>query len=112
MPIITEKNDSGTPSSPCSPIPSPRLQSPINIPIIDIGNDKFLQLLFNVIGNGLKSAFQEKGSGLGTTYGGAFPNFQIDYILCDPAMDVLNYKIIKKKYSDHYPVVADIQYNK
>ena len=55
VPIITEQADSGTPSSPCSPIPSPRLQSPINIPIIDIGNDKFLQLLFNVIGNGLNS---------------------------------------------------------
>ena len=75
-------------------------------------NDTPNSYAFNVIGNGLKSAFQEKGSGLGTTYGGAFPNFQIDYILCDPAMDVLNYKIIKKKYSDHYPVIADIQYNK
>ena len=53
IPIITIKKNSGTPSSPCSPrisSPEPKYQ------ITDlIGEDKFLQLLFNVIGNDLNA---------------------------------------------------------
>ncbi|HTN18965.1 MAG TPA: endonuclease/exonuclease/phosphatase family protein [Pelobium sp.] len=57
---------------------------------------------------GLKNAFQEKGAGLGKTYNGDFPNFQIDYILASPAFHVKTYRIIKQAYSDHYPVRANL----
>ncbi len=57
---------------------------------------------------GLKNAFVEKGSGLGITYNGDFPNFQIDYILSTPNFTINGYKILKKAYSDHYPVTANI----
>lgn len=57
---------------------------------------------------GLKNAFQEKGSGLARTYNGDFPNFQIDYVLASPAFNIETYKIIKKNYSDHYPVRANV----
>ncbi len=56
----------------------------------------------------LKNAFNEKGSGLGKTYNGDFPNFQIDYILASPEFNVETYKIIKKDYSDHYPVRVNV----
>lgn len=56
---------------------------------------------------GLKNAFQEKGSGLGKTYNGAFPNFQIDYILASNQFDFHSYKVIRKNLSDHYPVRAN-----
>ena len=69
-------------------------------------NDTPASYAFNIISRDLKDSFREKGNGIGVTYNGAFPNFQIDYILCSKAFEVNDYKIIKKKYSDHYPVKA------
>lgn len=60
------------------------------------------------INKGLKNAFIENGSGLGLTYYGDFPGFQIDYILTSPQFNINNYKIIKQKISDHYPVMSDL----
>ncbi len=57
---------------------------------------------------GLKNAFREKGSGLGRTYNGDFPNYQIDYIMPCPRFNVLDYGVVEKKLSDHYPVYSDL----
>lgn len=75
-------------------------------PVIVTGdfNDTPASYAFHIISNDLKNAFREKGRGVGVTYNGAFPNFQIDYMLCGQEFEVCDYKIIKKKYSDHYPV--------
>lgn len=59
--------------------------------------------------DGLKNAFREKGAGLGRTYNGDFPNYQIDYILTSKRFDVLTYGVIRKKLSDHYPVYSDLR---
>lgn len=59
----------------------------------------------------LKNTFVEQGSGLGRTYNGKFPNFQIDYIAATKDMEVLNHKIIKAKLSDHFPVRSDLRLN-
>lgn len=79
-------------------------------PVIVSGdfNDTPISYSFNLISKGLKNTFKEKGKGFGITYGGDFPNFQIDYILCSPRFEVQKYKVIKRKYSDHYPVVATL----
>jgi len=60
------------------------------------------------INKGLKNAFIENGAGFGLTYYGDFPGFQIDYILTSPQFTIQNYRIIKQKLSDHYPVVSDL----
>jgi endonuclease/exonuclease/phosphatase family metal-dependent hydrolase len=86
-------------------------ESPYPVIVCGDFNDTPISFAYHTIvesGN-LKSAFREKGSGFGITYGGAFPNFQIDHILCSPSIDVLNYKVIKKKFSDHYPIVAELR---
>ena len=57
---------------------------------------------------GLKNAFREKGSGLGRTYNGSFPNYQIDYIMASQQFDVTGYNITEKRLSDHYPVRSDL----
>ena len=57
---------------------------------------------------GMRNAFQEKGSGLGITYNGDFPNFQIDYVLASPEIKVNTYRLIKKNYSDHYPIRVNV----
>lgn len=71
-------------------------------------NDTPASFAVNTMALGMKNAFLEKGSGLGRTYNGDFPNYQIDYIMVSPQFDVLNYQIIQKKLSDHYPVWADV----
>ena len=71
-------------------------------------NDTPASFAVNKMSAGLKNAFREKGSGFCTTYNGDFPNFQIDYILTHPDFKVINYKVFKKKLSDHYPVRADL----
>lgn len=71
-------------------------------------NDTPISYAVNRMAKGLKNAFVEAGSGLGLTYNGRFPNYQIDYILCSPAFNVMGYDIIKKQLSDHYPVYCDL----
>lgn len=71
-------------------------------------NDTPASFAVNKMGAGLKNAFREKGSGFGATYNGDFPNYQIDYILTDPKFKVINYKVLKKKLSDHYAIRADL----
>jgi len=71
-------------------------------------NDTPISYSVNQMSKGIKNAFIEKGTGLGITYYGDFPNFQIDYILCSSKFNVINYQIIKKKISDHYPVISDL----
>ncbi len=57
----------------------------------------------------LNNAFIEKGQGLGKTYNGKFPNFQIDYIATTKDIEVTNYHIIEAKLSDHFPVRSDLR---
>jgi len=71
-------------------------------------NDTPTSFAVNQMSKGLKNAFCEKGSGMGRTYNGNFPNYQIDYIMANSAFDVLDYNIIEKRLSDHYPVCADL----
>lgn len=81
-------------------------ESPYPVLVCGDFNDTPASYAFNIISRDLKDSFREKGNGIGVTYNGAFPNFQIDYILCSKAFEVNDYKIIKKKYSDHYPIKA------
>ncbi|MXV17404.1 endonuclease/exonuclease/phosphatase family protein [Hufsiella ginkgonis] len=72
-------------------------------------NDTPISYAVNEIGDGLKNAFKEKGSGFVTTYYSDFPKLQIDYIMTTPHFEILSYDVIDKKLSDHKPVVCDIQ---
>ena len=71
-------------------------------------NDTPTSFAVNQMAKGLKNTFREKGSGLGRTYNGDFPNYQIDYVMASPVFDVTGYNIIQQKLSDHYPVYADM----
>ncbi len=72
-------------------------------------NDTPASFAVNQMSKGLKNAFREKGSGLGRTYNGSFPNYQIDYIMASGQFNVTGYNIIQKQLSDHYPVCSDLQ---
>jgi endonuclease/exonuclease/phosphatase family metal-dependent hydrolase len=71
-------------------------------------NDTPSSYAVNEMTKGLKNAFREKGSGFARTYNGSFPNYQIDYIMASPGLEVASYDIIQKKLSDHYPVCSTL----
>ena len=59
----------------------------------------------------LNNSFVKKGRGLGRTYNGKFPNFQIDYIAATKDFKVINQHIVEAKLSDHFPVRSDLSLN-
>jgi endonuclease/exonuclease/phosphatase family metal-dependent hydrolase len=59
----------------------------------------------------LNNSFVEQGTGLGRTYNGKFPNFQIDYISATKSVKIINHRIIQARLSDHFPVRSDIRIN-
>lgn len=75
-------------------------------------NDTPVSYSVHQISQGLKNSFKEKGSGIGITYNGEFPNFQIDYVFTSPQFTINSYKILKAVYSDHYPVKVDVRLDK
>jgi endonuclease/exonuclease/phosphatase family metal-dependent hydrolase len=73
-------------------------------------NDTPASYVITKMTDSLNNAFVKKGQGLGKTYNGKFPNFQIDYILTTTDIEVTNYKIIEAKLSDHFPVRSDLRF--
>lgn len=72
-------------------------------------NDTPMSYTYHHLSQNLTDTFKERGRGLGTTYAGSIPALRIDYILCDPRFNVLDHRIIKPSFSDHYPVLSSIQ---
>lgn len=61
---------------------------------------------YRQLSEGLKDAFREAGTGLGTTYAGKIPALRIDYQLFSPELQVLDQDIRTERLSDHHSVVA------
>ncbi|HQW83212.1 MAG TPA: endonuclease/exonuclease/phosphatase family protein [Ferruginibacter sp.] len=80
-------------------------------PVIVCGdfNDVPNSYAYHTIGGKLKNAFVEKGGGLGRTFSGISPVLRIDNIFVDKKIEVQQFKLIKKKLSDHFPVITDIE---
>ncbi len=81
-------------------------QAPGKVIVCGDFNDSPVSFAYTKINDGLKDAFKESGTGLGKSYAGEFPSFRIDYIMGSQSFDLAGFDIIKKKYSDHYPIKA------
>ncbi|UTW61097.1 endonuclease/exonuclease/phosphatase family protein [bacterium SCSIO 12741] len=79
-------------------------------PIIVCGdfNDTPLSHAYEMIraGGNLKDAFQENGSGLGSTYNGMLPILRIDYMFYSPQIENHYFEIVHEDLSDHYPLIG------
>lgn len=98
-------------------VQSIRIKESINkspYPVIVCGdlNDVPNSYAYNTIGRGLKNAYTEKGTGIGRTYSGITPTLRIDDIFVDKRCNVEQFVRIKKKISDHFPIIADVYYTK
>jgi endonuclease/exonuclease/phosphatase family metal-dependent hydrolase len=83
-------------------------------PVIVCGdfNDVPNSYAYDKIGKGLKNAFAEKGSGVGRTFFSISPTLRIDNIFADKRFDIQQYLRVKKKISDHFPILADLYFKK
>ena len=72
-------------------------------------NDMPVSFAYRQISKNMNDSFRRRGFGLGTTYSGVYPSFRIDYILFSDGFYGENFTTIRVKYSDHFPVCADLK---
>ncbi len=80
-------------------------------PIIVCGdfNDPPYSYAYNTISRHLQDTYLEKGKGFGISYNGTFIPYRIDYILHSDYFECLKYSMVRKKLSDHYPIVVTLK---
>lgn len=57
-----------------------------------------------------KDAFVSAGSGFGSTYSHLWPLLRIDYVLVPDRFDARDCEVHRVRFSDHYPVVAEVMF--
>jgi endonuclease/exonuclease/phosphatase family metal-dependent hydrolase len=72
-------------------------------------NEPAVTFTYKTIAKDMQDTFSKKGFGFGKTYINPSPFFKIDYVLVDERFKVLSHKVLKKAYSDHYPVVVTFE---
>lgn len=64
--------------------------------------------VYFLLRKGLQDAFVKKGSGFGRTFRFIAPNLRIDYLFFSKNFEVNQFFEVRKDYSVHYPIVADL----
>ena len=71
-------------------------------------NDNPMSYTYHRLLKGRKDSFVEAGKGFGATYSSLWPLIRIDYVLYPKHLKAVRHATPRLKYSDHYPVVAEI----
>lgn len=81
-------------------------------PVIVCGdfNDVPVSYAYETIGEGLQNAFVAKGSGISRTFSSISPTLRIDNIFTDKKFKITQFTRIRKSFSDHFPIVADVKF--
>ena len=87
-------------------------KSPYPVIICGDFNDVPNSYAYHTIGRDMKNAFVEKGAGLGRTFASISPVLRIDNIFVDDKFNVQQFLRIRKKLSDHFPIVTDMELGK
>lgn len=72
-------------------------------------NDVPNSYTYHRVRGGMQDAFLKKGFGVGRTFTSLSPTLRIDYIFADRNFRVKQFSRVKKKLSDHYMLVADVE---
>ena len=72
-------------------------------------NDNPMSYTYFRMTRGRKDAFIEAGNGFGATFATLWPVLRIDYVLFPERFKAVSHDIPRVPYSDHYPVVTEIE---
>ena len=86
--------------------------SPVESIVTGDFNDTPISYTYQQLKQGKKDSFVEAGKGLGGTYSGLWPFIRIDYVLFPEDCDAVYHKVVRKPFSDHYPIVTRLIINK
>ncbi len=86
-------------------------QSPLPMIVCGDFNEIPVSYAYKTLSQGLSGAFQQSAFGFSTTYNGNIPALKIDNILMSKTIEARNCQILNVDYSDHYPMVADLELN-
>lgn len=70
-------------------------------------NNTAYSWVYDQISEGMLDTFLEAGAGFGKTYNYPFP-LRIDFILGDENFEIAHFKTYRVKYSDHFPIMAQL----
>jgi endonuclease/exonuclease/phosphatase family metal-dependent hydrolase len=87
-------------------------QSPYPVILCGDFNDVPNSYAYKKIDNVLHNTFVENGSGIGNTYSGITSTLRIDNIFIDQKFQTTQFTRVKKRLSDHYPIISDIRLKK
>lgn len=87
-------------------------RSPYPVVVCGDFNDSPTSFTYRRMRGGLRDAFQEAGDGFGSTYRDIFPSFRIDYVLHSSSLTALDYTVVPRDYSDHYPILVPFKINR
>ena len=71
-------------------------------------NDTPLSYTYRRLGRGRKDSFVEAGKGFGATYSLLRPFLRIDYILYPESMAAVSHEVVRRPFSDHYPIISTL----
>ncbi|MBQ9418637.1 MAG: endonuclease/exonuclease/phosphatase family protein [Bacteroidales bacterium] len=83
-----------------------------SVPLVVAGdmNDVASSWFYHQLSRHLTDTYCERGQGMGITYNGGFPQYRIDMIFHSQQMRALEHRRLKSDLSDHYPVVATLEF--
>lgn len=76
----------------------------------DMNDFQFSRSVKTIMGDDLKNMWWERGLGYGMTYNKYNLKIRIDHILLSREYDAVSVDIPHLRFSDHYPIVADLKY--
>jgi endonuclease/exonuclease/phosphatase family metal-dependent hydrolase len=85
-------------------------QSPYPVIVCGDFNEIPVSYAYKTISKGLSDAFREAAFGFSSTYSGTIPALKIDNIFMSPTIEAQNCQIVRVRYSDHYPLTADLAF--
>jgi endonuclease/exonuclease/phosphatase family metal-dependent hydrolase len=85
-------------------------QSPHPVILAGDFNDTPHSFTYQQISSTLKDAYLSAGSGFSKTYAKSPVPLRIDHVFYSEQLEVFNYQVIPKEFSDHYPLTATFEW--